>query len=331
MKQYIGISRDHSGSMDHLRRAAMEDYNNVVDAVKKASDENKIDTIVSVVTHQGHISREVVNSSVNSLKKLTSYPTPGGRTPLFDSVKELIDILCNAPDGSKDDVTFLVMAVTDGQDNSSRTTGRQLGDQIRKLQNTDKWTFVFRVPRGERRALEGLGIPAGNIQEWDQTDYGMRESTDQTTKAFTQYYANVKSGVRSSKTFYTDLASVSTRTVDAAMNDISSQVRIEPVNRRTDIESYVEQFTGRPYLKGTAFYQLTKTEKEVQDYKIIIVRNKNTRKVYAGYQARTLMNLPHTGTIRLAPGDHGDWDIFIQSTSSNRILLPGTEVLYWRQ
>jgi hypothetical protein len=331
MKQYLGISRDHSGSMAHLKNAAMADYNNVIKAIKNASDVNKIDTIVSVVSHQGSIKYEVTNSSVNSLKTLTSYPTPGSTTPLFDSVKALIDLLDSVPDKQDADVTYLVMAVTDGQDNSSKISGRALGEIIRRLQNTDKWTFVFRIPRGERRSLEALGIPPGNIQEWDQTEYGMRESTDQTSSAISQYYGNVSRGIRSTSTFYADLGHVSRREVQNTMTDISGVVRIEPVNYRTDIQSYVEQFTGRPYLKGTAFYQLTKTEKEVQDYKVIVIRNKNTRSVYAGHNARILLNLPISGTIRLAPGNHGEWDIFIQSTSNNRILLPGTSVLHWRQ
>lgn len=329
MKQYLGISRDHSGSMSHLKNAAMSDYNNVIKAIKVASDVNKIDTIVSVVSHQGSIKYEVTNSSVNSLKALTSYPTPGSTTPLFDSVKALIELLDSVPDKQDADVTYLVMAVTDGQDNSSKISGRALGEIIRKLQNTDKWTFVFRVPRGERRSLEALGIPPGNIQEWDQTEYGMRESTDQTSSAISQYYGNVKRGIRSTETFYANLDNVSQQHVRANLTNISREVTIWPVDRRVAIEDFFEAERGF-YQKGSAFYQLTKTEKEVQDYKVIVIQNRTTGAVYAGHNARTLLNLPISGTIRLAPGNHGEWNIFIQSTSSNRILLPGTQVLYWR-
>ena len=31
----------------------------------------------------------------------------------------------------------------------------------------------------------------------------------------------------------------------------------------------------------------------------------------------------------MAPGDHGNFDVFIQSTSTNRNLVAGTEVMYW--
>jgi hypothetical protein len=330
MKQYVGISRDHSGSMGHLAQRARIDYNEIINALKNASEKHDADTIVSVVSHQGTIKREVVNSSVNSLKPLTTYPTPGSRTPLFDSVSELIDMLSTVPDADDQNVTFLVMAVTDGQDNSSKTSGRVLGNTIRNLQNTDRWTFVFRVPRGERRSLENLGIPAGNIQEWDQTEYGFRTATDETLDAVTNYYSNVSRGIKSTGTFYADLSHVNRRTADATMDNISRKVKIFPVNRRSEIANFITQATGDFYHKGEAFYQLSKTEKAVQDYKVIAIRNKQTGAVYAGPNARVLLNLPDAGTVKLAPGDHGEWDIFIQSTSTNRVLLPGTSVLYWR-
>src|SRR5579864_1630218 len=329
MKQYVGISRDHSGSMSHLKERARMDYNEIINALENASKQHDADTIVSVVSHQGSIRREVVNSSINSLKPLTSYPTRD-RTPLFDSVRELITLLSAVPDAESSGVTFLVMAVTDGQDNASNISGRELGQIIRKLQNTDRWTFVFRIPRGERRSLEALGIPPGNIQEWDQTEYGFREATDQTLDAVTQYYGNVSRGIRSTSTFYADLGHVSRQQVQRTMTDVSRDVSIWSVDRRTDILSFIERKSGEPYRKGSAFYQLSKTEKAVQNYKVIAVRNKNNGAVYTGTNARNLLNLPTSGTIKLAPGDHGEWDIFIQSTSTNRVLLPGTSVLYWK-
>jgi hypothetical protein len=331
MKQYIGIARDHSGSMASLAHAAIKDYNDTVRVVDEASINNNIDTIVSPVKFgiNNRVDREIVNSNIDRLRPLTSYITDG-TTPLFDAVGELIDLLSAAPDSGIDGVTFLVMVITDGQENASRKwTGRSIGDRIRKLQATDRWTFVFRVPRGYGHALENLGIPSGNIQEWDQTERGLRESSVVTQSAINNYYGAVKRGVSSTRSFYSDMAKVSSNQVVSAMTNISSEVRIFPVDRRTEIASFIALKTQTEYKKGTAFYQLMKPEKAVQDYKLIVIRNKNTGAVYAGQSARDILNLPTTGTIKLIPGDHGDWDIYIQSTSTNRILLPGTTVLYW--
>jgi hypothetical protein len=43
-----------------------------------------------------------------------------------------------------------------------------------------------------------------------------------------------------------------------------------------------------------------------------------------------MLALPTIGTVRLAPDDTGDWDIFIQSTSVNRKLDPNTQLMYWK-
>ena len=330
-KQYIGISRDHSGSMGSLRTPAMKDYNETISTIKQAAGENGIDTIVSVASCgiNSGVQIEVKNSSVNSLKPLTNYRTDGG-TPLFDSVGELIMLISTAPDYNDPNVTFLVMAITDGEENASSPTWKKgLGPKIQKLQATDRWTFVFRVPRGYRRKLELLGIPSGNIQEWDQTDRGLQESSVLTTSAISNYYKNVSSGVRSTKSFYADLSGVTQSTAARKLRNINGDVLIYPVNNRTDISSFISLKTRKPYQKGTAFYQLTKPEKAVQDYKIVVIQNQNTGEVYGGAEARQLLKLPTNGTITLRPGNHGDWNIFIQSTSSNRVLLPGTSALYW--
>lgn len=319
MKQYVGISRDHSGSMSGIARAAMNDYNQTIEELERASGINGIDTIVSVVGHYPDIRVEVENSSFAALRPLTSYPTPGGRTPLFQSIERLIRMLEKAPDADK--ATFLVMAVTDGEENVLYGSALEsILRLIRDKQATDRWTFVFRVPKGGRSTLTRLGIPAGNIQEWEQTERGFQEATNVTRSAISNYYGGVSKGLTSSKTFYADLANVSQRTVAANMHNISGEVRVFPVKNREQISSFLSRTTGYPYIKGTGFYQLIKSEKAVQDYKTIIVRNQNTGDVYAGNAARDLLNLPHSGTISLKPGNHGDWDIFIQSTSDNRVL-----------
>jgi len=331
-KQYVGISRDHSGSMSGLIYAARNDYNDNINAIRKAADENGIDTIVSVVkcgVGYGLVEREVVNSNISTLQTLTSYSAEG-QTPLFDSVGELIDLLSAVPDYDRENVTFLVMVVTDGQENySKKWTGKTLGAKIRELQATDRWTFVFRVPPGYAQALSQLGIPAGNIQEWEQTTEGLRKSTMQTMAAVSCYYAGVSRGVKSTDKFYADLKGVTKSDVKAVMTNISSEVRIWPVQSRAAIRDFVESKTGN-YKAGAAFYQLTKPEKAVQDYKMIVVRNKKDGSVFAGQSARDILGLPTDRTIKLAPGDHGTWDIYVQSTSVNRVLMPGTNVLYWK-
>ncbi|MHA1815985.1 MAG: hypothetical protein ACTSX1_08270, partial [Candidatus Heimdallarchaeaceae archaeon] len=73
-----------------------------------------------------------------------------------------------------------------------------------------------------------------------------------------------------------------------------------------------------------------KTEKKVQDYKLVALRVKTSGKVYCGQEARDMLGIGQAvGTVRLVPGDHGKFDVFIQSTSVNRKIPAGSEVMYW--
>lgn len=341
LKQYIGISRDHSGSMRSIARAAARDYNDNVAVIKEQANVQGIDTVVSVVKcgvgNYGDVVREVVNSSVSALPVLqeSKYDADGSYTPLFDSVGELIDILLSSPDANDPGVSFLVMAVTDGQNNRTiKWSGSSLAQKMRELQATDRWTFVFRVPRGGARDLERLGIPAGNILEWEQSERGVQEASVSTREAFTQYYTARSTGVRSTKTFYANLKDVTPADIKAQLNDISPEVTVWQVfalDSGRPVKEFVEGHTGKPLVKGTVFYQLTKTEKEVQDYKKIVIREKATGLMYTGPAARGLLGLPTTGKCRVIPGDFGAYDVFVQSTSLNRKLVEGSSILLYEK
>jgi len=340
MKNYIGFSRDHSRSMTNLARAAARDYNNTIAAIKDAAVKNNQDTIVSTVKcgvdvggMHGIVERETINSSIAALNPIAegSYRTNGSRTPLFDSVNELISILQDVPDANDPDVAFLVQTITDGEENASKIHGSVLAEKIRKLQATDRWTFVFRVPRGAKRTLVNYGIPAGNILEWDQTEEGLEAATYDTVVATQSFYEARSRGVKSTKSFYSNIADVKPSTIAKTAREITKEVKfhtVGPKDHDTEIFDFCMKKVGS-YKKGCAFYELSKTENAVQDYKMICIRNKTTQKVYSGAGTRTILGLPEFGTIKLIPGDHGDYDIFIQSTSTNRKVKEGTRVLYW--
>jgi hypothetical protein len=336
MKNYIGISRDHSGSMSMIAMAAARDYNDNIDSIKEGSTEHKIDTIVSVVKcGTGRPAKnvmDVVNSNVTVLKPLTNYVADGNCTPLFDSVMMLIDQLSSVPDANDPDVSFVVMTITDGQDNASVTSGPKLAKRIKELQATDRWTFVFRVPKGDKRALVQLGIPEGNILEWEQSERGVQQATVATRSAFKGFYAARSTGVKSTSKFYVDPSAVSLKEVKANLVDISKQVTVYEVDAAWDgsqIRDFVEA-QGVTFTKGCAFYQLVKTE-TVQEYKQIAVRDNATGAVYSGYAARDLLGLPHYGEVKVAPAmqQNGKYEIYVQSTSVNRKLTKGMGLMIW--
>ena len=201
--------------------------------------------------------------------------------------------------------------------------------------NTDRWTFTFLVPnRTEERFCREFGIPRGNVRGWDSTTAaGTRQAGIVNSQAYATFFKQ-KSAVgagktMSSRSFYSDTSDLTVRTARKELSEITKQVTFLTAKSEVTIRDFIIG-SGLPWIKGAAFYQLIKTEKRVQEYKMVALRVKSSGKVYCGQQARDMLGIGNAvGTVRLVPGDHGKFDVFIQSTSINRKIPAGSEVMYW--
>lgn len=330
-KNYIGFVNDHSGSMGGLTVAAIADYNNLITSIKTAASQEMLDTVVSVVglgIRGGYdVDRQVVISNPHVLRPVTSWEASGG-TPLYDAIGNIVELFDSLPDTREDHVSFLVMITTDGGENGSRNYNiNSVRSLIAEKQKTGKWTFVFRVPKGHSNYITDLGVPSQNIQEWETTTTGMAVSSAQTQTAVTGFFRARASGASASSSFYANATQVNV----AALQEINpkeiSLYVVDPADNGIQIQSFVLKHRQK-YLKGAAFYQLTKTESRVGPDKKILVRDRQTGKFYGGDDARPMLGLPNHQNVRLHPGDHGNFDLFIQSESINRKLVGGTGVAY---
>jgi hypothetical protein len=337
MKNYLTLVTDNSGSMRRLAHVAMKDFNIQLDTIQSAAKNTNQDTIVSHLTigegSRPTVGRLIVNSNVHVMKPLTHYPADAGGTPMIAATFEAIKLMEAVPDYNDPDVSFLVMVTTDGQETEDRKRGRELAAKIKQLQATDRWTFVFRVPaNGGARELATLGITNVNVYEWELSEKGVVQSTQANTEAFTEYFTQRSTGMRSTTKFYANLADVSIEELQKELIDISADVKffdVSPSDDQSLIRPFVEAKLGTPMARGAGFYQLNRTEPRVQANKRIAIRDKTTGTVFAGDAARQMLALPTIGTVRLAPDELGDYDVFIQSTSVNRKLDKGTQLMYW--
>lgn len=118
------------------------------------------------------------------------------------------------------------------------------------------------------------------------------------------------------------------RTVRSELSEITKRVIVITAPNDCQIRACIID-AGYIYVKGAAFYQLIKTEKKVQPYKMVALRVKTSGKIYSGSEARVMLGIDVDKTVRLVPGDHGKFDVFIQSTSYTRKIPAGSQVLYW--
>ncbi|HET8686682.1 MAG TPA: hypothetical protein VFM18_08460, partial [Methanosarcina sp.] len=319
------------------KNAAMDDFNRTISKLKDASVKSDLKIEVThvkcgVKSYSGYYgetinSTEFVSRDITYVYPMTTYETTGGNTPLFKAIRQGFSMV---PDDGSSPV--LVSIVTDGEDNVTPSDGSLIAKEILKRQDTDRWTVAFSVPKGYKEKLARLGIPDGNIQEWELSSAGMETASISRGMSLNAYTSSVASGNYTSTTkFYTDLSNVDQTTIKNTLVDISQQVMIFPVSgaEGQQIRAFVESKINKKMKTGSAFYQLVKSEAVVQPNKLILVRDKKTNAIYAGDSARDLLNLPRIGNIKLVPGNHGNYDLFVQSTSVNRKLDANTQLIYW--
>ena len=273
LQTHVAFCIDESGSISGIVEPLIAAYNKNVDGIRDAVLAEGQEATMTALTF-GHRTLKhrvlYVGHQVQTVEELKNGDIiPSGMTPLFDSVARAIKQLEELDDG-KPDTTFIVNTVTDGFENSSFDPGveatiRMMEEKIK----TDRWTFAFLVPQGHgQKFSRKYRIPLGNIQEWDEkTAIGTETAFIRSTQAFSGYFSGKSRGIRATKSFYSDLGDVTVRKARSELSEITRQVEFIVPSETCQIRTAIIN-AGKTWIKGAAFYQLIKTEKKVQDYKM---------------------------------------------------------------
>lgn len=248
---------------------------------------------------------------------------PNGGTALFDACGRAIT------DMEMTDTQAVVLHVfTDGLENASfQWKAMALGTKFAELQRTGKWTLAFMLPPGYKDTFRNTfpTVASDNLIEWENVG----RATQVATQATRSYMTGRASGqvVNNSYFVQPDLSKISADALNA-LKDLSALFRVYDIEQEIAIKDFIEAKTGKPYIIGSGYYQLMKTEKTVQSYKGVLLRDRFTGRVFGGIEARKLIGLPTNADAKIEPGNHAQFDIFIESTSVNRKLSRGTKLLH---
>lgn len=105
-----------------------------------------------------------------------------------------------------------------------------------------------------------------------------------------------------------------------------SRFQLMDVDKECEIKSFVTD-RGAAFKKGRGFYQFTKAE-TIQERKEVVLRDRVTGDMYTGDKAREMIGLRPGERATIRPTYLDKYDVFVQSTSVNRKLKPGTMFLY---
>lgn len=331
---------DSSGSMRHCWNTAQK---KLAEVAKNAGEESKNigqTTNISVLNFSNNSHwdcKSVVPETAAACIERTAFQNGG--TALNDAIAAALDY-ASTVEANADAV--LVAIITDGDENESRKYPRgtwlnkdgfaAIANMIGRKQGTGKYTVSFMGPPGSKQRLcAQYSVPEGNVVEWENSERGTVQATQTLGASMNGYYATRSTGATKTESFVketTDLSKVSETKVAQKLNNVSDEYKVLTVAKQAVIKEFIEEKTKKPYALGTCYFQLMKPEK-VQAGKEIMVMVKtgaNAGELYAGPQARTVLGIPNEN-VKLTPGNHSNFEVFIQSTSVNRILPLGTKVL----
>jgi hypothetical protein len=331
MKTRVYLVLDDSGSISGagIQKDVRDAFNRTLKDISDNAIESGDDVKVSFSLFGEDITEEYFNVPAKHLRELVKYDPNQRQTKLFEATATAIKRMADIERTDGDDCAFLLMVVTDGEENSFQYSAERLKREMAEVQKTGRYTLVFMLPpRSKATFCRQFHIPEGNVAEWEQSRKGVQKAQDVQSQGVANYFKARRAGQMSTGSFYPDMSRVTSADLRANLVDIARDCNVWDVMKKERIDTFCARMSGKAYIKGAAFYQLVKTEKVVQDYKGIIIMEKGKSQIYAGDAARDLLGLPGHN-VKLIPGNHANYLIFVQSTSLNRNLDPGTKIVYY--
>lgn len=290
------------------------------------SEELQQETRVSIYVFSDVVRCLIYDMDVMRLPSIADLYKAEGMTALIDAVIKSQEDLSQTAQ-IYGDHAFLTFTLTDGQENRSRHSMRDLSNLTARAR--DNWSVAYLVPdRTSEAYLTRLGVSKGNIAIWDTSSTAGLIDAAKTIRAATDsFMTNRASGIRGTRNvFSTGVDAVNDQTVKSTLTPLSpNSYALYPVRYKTRIDDFVNT-TGYRYQLGKGFYELSKTE-TIQPQKEVIVVDKQTGQAYGGREARNLIGLG-SYEVRVKPDYNPKYKIFVQSTAPNRNLMPNTELLY---
>jgi len=339
---HIAIVADASSSMGHLASSVIKVTDNTTAFLAKQSQVHDQETRATFYTFSSRGKQECVfyDKDVLRMPSIQGKYRPSGMTALVDATIQSIDDLKQTAQ-LYGEHAFLIYVISDGYENDSKHRPSDLARIIDNL--PDNWTLAAFAPDAQAVfALKQAGFPASNVSVWDTTSVAGVEHMGRVIRDTTENFMegrkhgvhgyNRHTATRGGSGLF-QMRDFSAKDVAAAATPMTQgSYYFLPVTAKERIDEFVARETKNAYILGKGFYQFMKTE-TVQPNKTIAVEVQDKHggsQVYTGPAARAVLGLPTDHAVRLAPDQKPGCTIFIQSTSYNRNLIPGTRLMMVR-
>jgi hypothetical protein len=344
---HVTVIADESSSMSGLAATLVKVFGNLVAHLAAQSRANGQETRITVYFFNSYGTSRCVIYDMDVLRapSIEGFYSPRGMTALIDTVMLSVEDMRMIPQ-KYGDHSFLTLVLTDGQENhSQKFSSFELSHTIASAPENETYGVFVPNQMGVHEAKQH-GFPAANISVWDATSAQGMEEVGRVMRDVSDAYMEGRAhGVRGYSARSSAGGSGLFRMKDFSAADVThaltpitpgsffyldvTQNHRDPGSDGARLDHFYEAETGKPYPKGRCYYEFTKTEK-VQGYKQVAIEVGGV--LYSGTldETRGLLGLPADHEVKLRPDQKPGATIFIQSTSNNRKLMPGTRLLVLR-
>lgn len=181
---YIALVLDESGSMYDILEQAQSAVEEQIKAIQENADKGG-ETFVTLVPFSTSVMPGVPLTPAADVRapKLRALAS----TALNDGIAEAINRI-DARMPTEGDHAALVVVISDGYENSSRTTQQTISNRIKELEQTGKWTFMFQLANVDiHEAQVSYGAQAGNMASWTSDHVGTQRMGSLASVAHSHY------------------------------------------------------------------------------------------------------------------------------------------------
>jgi uncharacterized protein YegL len=204
LKTRIAILLDSSGSMASIQREAVDMFNEQVRAIRKGAAE--VDTKVSLVTFASEANAPLFfNTDVSALKELDyNQYSPNGGTAMYDAIGATIDSLKALPEANEENTSFLMVIISDGQENASKKfRAHEIAERVKSLQDGKRWTFSYLGANQDLTVVsQQLGFHHGNMMSFNASSAGVNTASVANSGSTANYMSSRSLGVKGLTNFY---------------------------------------------------------------------------------------------------------------------------------
>lgn len=189
------IILDRSGSMECIRQAAVEGFNETLAGIKKAQEKfvETQDHFVSLVTfcscETTHVFDKTPVAEAHPLR-MEDYQ-PCCATPLYDAMGITLTAMRKHVREIEDSVV-VVTIITDGMENASREyNGQSIKELVERLRG-EGWTFTY-MGANQDSVEVAMTLSIRNYRNFDYSDEGTRASMEKDTCTRINFFSRLAS------------------------------------------------------------------------------------------------------------------------------------------